>query len=290
MARISGYELNAGGVVVMFFVLAGIQAAEYLALYLLRGIAAYKMAKRMGIKNAWLAFIPCGCFYLIGKLQDESGAFSKSNNVWALMALISSAIYATLAIAIDAISTIPTLVSIISTTEMTDIITDASIVSSTVSEFLPYPMYFAGLAFTVSSLFIYMNVYRAYSPKMATRFSIIAVAVSVVFNTDILFAIFLFTMRNKERVSYADYVKDKMGDFGRYYGPFGGYGNGGTNKYYDERRNSPPPKREEDPFSEFSNGDDVFTDKNGNGFGESNTNYTYKDPTSYGNDKDDDLF
>ena len=289
IAKKFGKQFNAKGILFLFFAIAALEIISYLVLYMLRGIAIYKMAKRRGLKNLWLAFVPCACFYLLGKLQDDTVQSAKRNAVWSYIAIISSAVMVVFAIITDVTATIPTLSKILTIQDKTVVITEEYIVSTKLTLVASYMTYFASLVFTVASIFIFMNVYRAYAPKLALRYSIIALAVSVLFGTDLLFSIFLFTLRNRERVNYKDYLKDKMGEYSRYYGPFGVYGQdrGGTNERSEENNASP----DSDPFAEFSdNSDDPFTDSKGNGFGGNNSDYTYSDPYKNSNDKDDDLF
>lgn len=52
-----------GGLVFVFFILA-------IALYVLMGLSLMTMAKNKGIENPWLAFVPVGNMWIIGKIIE----------------------------------------------------------------------------------------------------------------------------------------------------------------------------------------------------------------------------
>lgn len=54
-----------------FLTLIGIVLVIAITLYILKGIGLMKMAKRGGIKNSWLAFVPVLSIYILGKVAFE---------------------------------------------------------------------------------------------------------------------------------------------------------------------------------------------------------------------------
>lgn len=48
-----------------------------LAVYILQGIALYRMAGKLGIGSPWLAFVPIGNVWLLGKIADANEAVPK---------------------------------------------------------------------------------------------------------------------------------------------------------------------------------------------------------------------
>lgn len=73
-----------GGIFLFFFV--------GLVLFLLRGFALMKMAKKCGIKNGWLAFVPVASTYMYGKIafsdKIKSILFISSYIVSAIISII----------------------------------------------------------------------------------------------------------------------------------------------------------------------------------------------------------
>ena len=49
----------------------------WLALFILQGIGLSVMAKKQNVGSAWLAFVPFGNVFLMGKLAGESNAFGR---------------------------------------------------------------------------------------------------------------------------------------------------------------------------------------------------------------------
>lgn len=60
--------------------------------YVLVGLALYRMAERLGIENAWLGFIPVASVWLLGKIADASEPAPKHANRLLLLELLSIAL------------------------------------------------------------------------------------------------------------------------------------------------------------------------------------------------------
>lgn len=54
-----------------------INIAMYVATYILTALALYPIAKRNGVKNAWLAFVPVAQYYIIGDICEDYKIFGK---------------------------------------------------------------------------------------------------------------------------------------------------------------------------------------------------------------------
>ncbi len=54
-----------------------INMAIYVATYTLTALALYPIAKRNGVKNAWIAFVPVAQYYIIGDICEDYKIFGK---------------------------------------------------------------------------------------------------------------------------------------------------------------------------------------------------------------------
>lgn len=63
--------LMASGLLIFFFVVFGIILLFVIGFYVLRSIALYKMAKKLGHPNPWLAWIPYASTYLMFVLPEK---------------------------------------------------------------------------------------------------------------------------------------------------------------------------------------------------------------------------
>ncbi len=70
-----------------------IAAGLYLLGHLFGGFGLYKMAKRAGEKNAWMAFVPVLCTYLAGRLAGETSVFGVKVKRIGLYAAIAEVLY-----------------------------------------------------------------------------------------------------------------------------------------------------------------------------------------------------
>ena len=275
-----GEGLTAKGVLFVVIIALLFRTAIFAVGYALRGVSAYKMAKRKGVKNAGLAFVPVAYFFILGKLQDD-GVPEQRRNLLVYIAITLAACSIACAVTLDIIFSLPVMTYIFAHLgDFSTVVSSDTFVADSAAVALNFVLEIAyrltSLAFSISAIMIYMNVYRAYYPEKANKYSIIAVAVDVFFGTSLLYAIFLFVMRDRERVGYAQYLSRRSerfyGGYNRNYGnPYyrGGYGEQyrqdryGANNDRDAARKDPA----QEPFSEFTNQPDdepfTFGDENG---------------------------
>ena len=69
-----GYDIMEGALgavlgIYLFFLL--LTLAVGVAFYVLQGMTFYSIAKRRGIRNPWLAWIPVGCYWILGSISDQ---------------------------------------------------------------------------------------------------------------------------------------------------------------------------------------------------------------------------
>lgn len=63
--------LFAGGIVMFVFAIIGFTFLLVIGMYIITAIPLYKMAKKMGKDNAWLAWIPIGNQYIMYTIPDK---------------------------------------------------------------------------------------------------------------------------------------------------------------------------------------------------------------------------
>ena len=66
---------DAGGALIavlgIMFLLIGLVCVLSLALYILQAFGMYTIAKRRGIRNPWLAWVPVGTVWILGSISDQ---------------------------------------------------------------------------------------------------------------------------------------------------------------------------------------------------------------------------
>ncbi|MBO4323218.1 MAG: hypothetical protein J5836_01005, partial [Clostridia bacterium] len=117
MYEMLGGYLNPNGILFSAILATVIQAIVFLVYLSLRGTALYKMNAKLGEKKLWLAFLPCGCFYLLGKLQDDTMPSSSRNSAYTWTAVIASSIYAVLGILLEVFGAVPTVKAVLAAAE-----------------------------------------------------------------------------------------------------------------------------------------------------------------------------
>ena len=73
-------------VIVLYFVLLGIGIASYI----IQSLALYKISKEQGNDKAWLAWLPVGSDWVIGKIADNIDAENGKKRNWSKVLLILS--------------------------------------------------------------------------------------------------------------------------------------------------------------------------------------------------------
>ena len=243
--------------------------AVSLAFYLLRSIGLFVLAKKNGVKHAFLAWIPCAWIYVACMLIADSRFFGLSFKSIALAALIVFALEGVLNAVYYSLNYIPVIGYISQGGTVTFVEESGLLRISVGDDFLnPYSDYNAvkvatnviyyvnnviSLVTMVLTVFVYISLFRKFWPQ---HYVLAAVLSFMGF-----FPVFVFAVRNKPAMNYADYLRS------RYYGD-----------YYGQ---TPPPNTErppEHPFEEFA------------GRGEKDPGDPFSDFSSdrpYGKDEDD---
>ena len=235
-----------------------------LLFYVLRSVGLFTLAKRKGLKNVWLSWIPCGWIYIACMLVGETRVFGISFKKAALWLAIIFAVGEALSLVYNFIKWFPYIayffaggeITIKNTASGSFIIpgNDFNNVFPSVESAGFIVMNAASsvceLIVSVSTIFLFINIFRKYYPQhyvLASVFSFLG-----------LFGPFVFSIRNRKEVNYGDYIRARYGNM---YGPFSNPYNGNPNdpRYADPRygqnyREERPP---ETPFKDFAERGDV---------------------------------
>ncbi len=258
LAQAIGSGLAADGYLLFLFTTLGFKFLFFLAGFLFRGFALYKMSVRSGLGKAWFAFVPFLALYLMGELQGKEGMFAKYKAL-GLAAALTAGGYVLFLGVLDGVYGIPLIRLLLDGKTLIE----EDFASNGLTLMLTMFANACSLATMVLTLILCMNLYKIYNPQKASVLSVWAIVFDVLFSSDLLFAIFLFSVRNNERGDYGQYLRERAaryrtGGYGNYrngnaYGnPFGNYDNTpyGNNRYGGPSSSSGKPA--EDPFSEFS--------------------------------------
>lgn len=257
------------------FSIAAVYLAIVLAFYALRSAGLYILAKRQGVKCAWLSFVPCVWIYVVCKLIGNARFFFDSFSRLAVVITILFTASAVLNLLWNFFNYYPIThyylegytVNIVSTAEglliktpdgnfVNHFNTPAINVICNVIRYVSIPLDLISVVITV---FAYIALFKKFWPQRYV--------VASVFSFLGLFAPLVFAIRKKDPVDFSEYVKKRMSYYGNPYGahPYGRPDNGGYGAGYGSpyaggvnRRNS----EGEEPFSEFdgekSNGGEPF--------------------------------
>lgn len=255
-----------------------------LALYALRSIGLYCLAKRANVERKILAFFPFLWVYVACKLIGNAPIFGKPFNKMALIFCLIFTVAGILQLAQEVVCYFPIVGNLMlgrsivvvngyfAESEMVNYVEtlvqgiygvinhtnpDLSYVDPyatlpwvyTVLDVVSSLMMLLNIATIVISINIYIYLFRKYWPEHY----ILAMILSILG----LFGIFTFIIRKKEPVNYADYLRSRYGSYGGYGNPYGSngyrnpYNNYSGNPYnnpYGNGRQAPPKS----PFEEFA--------------------------------------
>lgn len=269
----------------IIWVMVGIPIAIAGALYALRSIGIYKLAKNNGEeKLSFMAWIPCVWIYLACKLVKEGNFFGKPFRKFALLVCIVFSVTQILAFVYEFLVYLPLVSYFLYGGEIYIYTFPGGIASNFVEyEFLPdsgiyvksstviggldytyggvlnlnamktalnvisYVSIVLDLANTVLTVFLFFTLFRNYWPEHYVMASI--------FSFFGLFAPFAFVIRNKRPVKYQDFLRNRYGQRPYFYYE-------GQPKHYGEQQPAHPfeefaEKGEVDPGDPF----DEFSDK-----------------------------
>ena len=265
----------------------GISLAVFLALYALRSVGLFVLAKRQRVKKYGLSFVPFVWIYVACKLVGKARFFNKPIEKLALIFTIIFAVSEFLTFAYNFIIYFPlfeylvfhggevVIGTLAETSEMGIYLSiDGDINIYTAKQIVPFGVnvitirkildviyYVSGIldiASIIITVTVYINLFRKFWPQHYMLASLISIFLG-------LFPIFVFVIRNKSAVNWADYMRSRYGAYGNPYGnpynnPYNNQGNGAPNGQspfsdFEKKKEEPfkdfEDKNKKDPFDEF---------------------------------------
>ena len=257
--------------------------AVYLAIYLLRSIGLYVLAKRQGVNKAYLAWIPGVWLFVVCKLLGNARIFNQPVQSLAVLMCVVFSISEFLTFVYGFLLYFPlveyavfggqnlyigtysqfgnSLISYISLDNTTAIFVEKQIYPfglniSTLDKILD-GVSTVSLLFDLASIFItvslYFALFRKYWPQHYMLVSLLSIFLG-------LFPIFAFVIRKKNPVDFNEYMRSRYGAYQNpYRNPYGNpYGNNYGNNYgngYGSSYGAPSrpsiPQEPDSPFEEF---------------------------------------
>lgn len=184
------------GILAVYGLVFGVSAVAGLVLFVLRGIGLYEVAEKLGIKNAWLSFVPIVWIFSLGKISERyvknDGSKSGKLGGWLLVLAILTYVFLTVFFVV-------TIIGIIVFARDAGVAVDAG------SDFNPemfmifIPALISYIIAFVSSLahqiLYYIALWRYYS-IMENCNATLYLVLSIIFS--FLSPIFIFVLRNKQ--------------------------------------------------------------------------------------------
>lgn len=244
-----------------------------LALFVLKGVALYTMAKRRSFDKLWMAFVPFVNFVLLGKLIGKVNIWGHEVKNLGLLVCITSAITVVLGYAIDFGYYLYIIGQVFNVRfEFATAFMQAWASQSGLFWTIAYYVYnIIGIIDVILTCWIIFTIFRMYAPERSFMYSLIAIFF------DFTFPILLFVVRNNEVMTFEDFLRTRNRYYNQNPNNYGGYNQGGN--YYG---NQTPPTNEVDPFPEFSNKQQNNGYTSENPYGTNNSQNT--------NSNEDDLF
>jgi hypothetical protein len=256
--------------------------AIVIALYVLRAIGVYVLAKRQNVEHAWLAWLPFTWVYMVCKITGKVRLFGCALSKLALPFTIIYGVITSVMLTQFVLTYYPLIGGVVFGGKRIEVLLDVE----TWNKFLQdnssmlepyryntifpvfhhkgdfdafYPSYhslyairttlnvfqYMSLVFELAHMIIFINLYIALFRKFYPQHFILATILSMIG----FFGPFVFAIRNRKAINYAEYMRARYNMYGNpYANPYGNpYGNqGGVEP--NEKTQTPP----EHPFSEFA--------------------------------------
>lgn len=255
-------------------IIASVIFAAAIALYVLRSIGLYKLAKAQNFGCKFLAYIPLAWIYVAIKLVQEGKFFGVSIKKLILLFTIIVSVAVLINLAYEIVVYYPVAINVLSGKE---IYVDIGANLATTSQGLTYyvsgiyvgpdfdhiyydltaiytttkVLTYSGLVFDIMSVFINITIFIGIFKKYWPQKMLIATILSV-FVEGIAFPIFIFLIRNKKPINYEEYMRKR---YQYYRNPYGAYGQGGPygqNSHGQNPYQNAGQNRTDNPFGEFT--------------------------------------
>ena len=251
----------------------------YSALYVLRSIGLYVLAKRQGVKKAYLAWIPCIWLYTLCKVLGNARIFNQPVQSFALLMTILFSVAEVLTFVYGFLLYFPLLEYAIIGGEtlyigspsqfgnefIQYVAFDGNTGIFVTKQIYPFGMKIATLdkiltvidyivpLFDLASIFItislYFALFRKYWPQHYMLVSLLSIFITG------LFPIFMFVIRKKNPIDFNEYLRSRYGAYQNPYGrPYNPYGNPYGNQYgnpYGAQGGQSAPQEPDSPFEDF---------------------------------------
>ena len=274
-AKNFGYQISVQGYPILLIYQVAVALIAFATFYVFRSIGLYSMAKKNGFAKPSLAIVPFYGLYVAYTLAPKS-KYVKVNNFFYKIAIACGGVYFVSTVLIDILYAGEPLKLIFGGQPLSY---ESLNVYNSFYRILSAVVTLGELGYLLFSLIVYLDLYKAYSLKKS--FAVWCILSYFFLDSILLCGIFIFALRNKQRIDYDAYISERARQAQRNYGQYGGqppFGQppyGGYNPYGGYRNGNPKPQEQQDPFEEFSNGSRGQT---GNNSG---------DNTSVGEDSDD---
>lgn len=186
------------GVISMIAIYTAIIAIISLALYILRALGVYKMAKTAGISSPWVAFVPIANSYTFGKLAEKYRRKDGKNSEKFSILLFVFDILRFISCVCFIVFTVISLATILSNAKIAyDNGTDMTL--SQFSSLIPVIVFYvvtllSAVVYTVLHYVSFWRIVASFDNSNATLYTVLSVFFSF------LYPIFLYIIRNKQPV------------------------------------------------------------------------------------------
>ena len=223
----SSYWLSKGSILSIML----IALAVVITFYVLRSVGLYKLAKKQGVENAFLAWIPCVWMFIACKIVGKARIFGTAAEKFAVWACVLFSVAVIIPVVYYGFTIAPYVFRAIQSEDVVMIVSDGTLYvspelsySSGLNKFLDIIGVF-GNVLRLVEIFITVSVYIALFKKFWPQHYILAAVLSF-FG---LFGVFAFVIRNNQPVDFNEYIRRRYYNAG--FPPYGGYGQGGYNPY-----------------------------------------------------------
>lgn len=268
------FQISHAGVITIMAIILAVA----IALYVLRSIGVYVLAKRQDVKHAFLAWIPFVWIYpvclIIGKVRIFGNTFKRLALLFTILFCLAEVI----TLVTEIISYYPLMGNLLIGNKEIFVVDAIKAFKESAHYEIVEPYHFAtgygifhysdgsfiypfsnatevailkaldimgyfSLVFDIASIVITINVYIALFRKFWPQHFILATVLSFLG----LFSPFVFAIRKKEEINYQEYLQAR---YNARYGMYGApYGNSYGNPYQGGAQRQTPP---DNPFSEFA--------------------------------------
>ncbi len=243
----------------ILYISVGVAGGLYLICLILGGLGMHTMAKKVGMKHSWLAFLPLANTWYAGKLAGETRLFGQKMKRAGLYATLAEIVY----IGINVFALVVQFAlyrpeyfveRFNEAGEFNGIYLEVAriplslrwlVVANSVLSWVNVIAYLALILFFCAVFFAFFRKYYARSPFLMTFLCAVLPLRGIV----------IFAVRNNTPVDYDAYMRRKMQQYaarqGNPYGGQGGYGEQGYDIYGNRTDGAGAPPKQDEPFSDF---------------------------------------